>query len=355
LQRDNAQARRDPRISVAIPVFNEETVLPELYRRLVAVLEDLPGGPHEIVFVDDGSSDGTWEILETLAAINPQVQAVSLSRNFGHQAALSAALDHVTGDVVVAMDGDLQDTPESIPLFLDEYARGADVVYAIRRDRKEHWLLRFCYDAFYRVIAALADIPLPIGAGDFGLMSRRVVDVLRRSEERHRYLRGLRTWAGFRQVGVSVERAQRHSGKSKYSLRKLLMLAGDGIFSFSVVPLRAAAFLGALAIVASMLFGVYSLVAKFVLRQSPSGFTALYISMAFFAGVQLVFLGVIGEYVGRIYEEVKRRPVYLVDQVLNAPTRAAGALAGHNRTSLPTAQSARGGTPLMTVAEHHEP
>lgn len=313
--------KQDPRVSVAIPIYNEESVLPDLYRRIKAVLDQVSGGPHEVVFVDDGSSDGTREILSTLADIDPQVTVVELSRNFGHQAALSAALDHVTGDVVVAMDGDLQDTPETIPLFLDEYANGADVVYAIRHDRKENWLLRFCYDSFYRIITALADISLPMGAGDFGLMSRRVVDVLRESEERHRYLRGLRTWAGFRQVGVPVERARRHSGESKYSLRKLLQLAFDGIFSFSVVPLRAATFLGAFAVLASSLFALYSLFAKFVLQQSPTGFTALYISMAFFAGVQLVFLGVIGEYVGRTYEEVKRRPIYIVDRVLN-PTGA---------------------------------
>ncbi len=306
-----------PKVSVAVPVYNEETVLPELYRRLGAVLAELPGGPHEMVFVDDGSSDGSREILATLTDIDPRVVAIELSRNFGHQAALSAALDYVSGDVVVVMDGDLQDTPETIPQFLGQYAEGADVVYAIRRDRKENWLLRFCYDGFYRVITALADIDLPMGAGDFGLMSRRVVDILRQSEERHRYLRGLRTWAGFRQVGISVERARRHSGESKYSLRKLFKLACDGIFSFSVVPLRAATFLGAMAITASLLFAVYSLFAKFVLHQSPTGFTALYFFMAFFAGVQLVFLGVIGEYVGRTYEEVKRRPIYIVDRVIS--------------------------------------
>lgn len=311
--------KREPRISVAIPMYNEESVLPELYRRLQAVLASLPGGPHEMVFVDDGSQDGTREILETLAEVNDQVRVVELSRNFGHQAALSAAFDHVRGDVVVAMDGDLQDTPETIPRFLEQYQAGADVVYAIRRDRKENWLLRWCYDAFYRVISALANISLPLGAGDFGLMSRRVVDVVRQSRERHRYLRGLRTWAGFRQVGIAVERAARHSGRSKYSLRKLLMLASDGIFSFSVVPLRAATYLGAAAIVASLAYGVYSLLAKFVWHQSPTGFTALYIAMAFFAGVQFIFLGVIGEYIGRIYEEVKSRPMYVVDRVLNPP------------------------------------
>ncbi len=345
--------KQHPRVSVAIPIYNEESVLPDLYRRLTSVLAELPGGPHEIVFVDDGSSDGTREILATLADINPQVTVIELSRNFGHQAALSAALDHVSGDVVVTMDGDLQDTPETIPRFLAEHAEGADVVYAIRRDRKEHWLLRFCYDSFYRIITTLADIPLPMGAGDFGMMSRRVVDVLRASEERHRYLRGLRTWAGFRQVGIPVERDRRHSGESKYSLRKLLQLAFDGIFSFSVVPLRAATFLGAFAIAASVLYAAYSLFDKFVLQQSPTGFTALYIAMAFFAGVQLTFLGVIGEYVGRTYEEVKRRPLYIVDRVLNPTQTPASDSRASAQQTRPTRTSIDD-TPVAVASSEHE-
>ncbi len=343
---------RHPKVSVAIPIYNEESVLPELYRRLNSILDDLPGGPHEMVFVDDGSSDGTGEILETLANINPQVTVVELSRNFGHQAALSAALDHVSGDVIVAMDGDLQDTPETIPRFLEKYHEGADVVYAIRHDRKENWLLRFCYDSFYRIITTLADIQLPMGAGDFGLMSRRVADVLRQSEERHRYLRGLRTWAGFKQVGITVERAQRHSGESKYSIRKLMQLACDGIFSFSVVPLRTATVLGSLAIAASSLFALYSLFAKFVLQQSPTGFTALYISMAFFAGVQLMFLGVIGEYVGRTYEEVKRRPIYIVDRVLNANGTATRELMASGQQAMPASTLPVDDVALVTAARH---
>ncbi len=345
---------RVPKVSVAIPIFNEETVLPELHRRVESVLRDLPGGPHEIVFVNDGSSDGTGEILETLADINPQVTVVELSRNFGHQAALSAALDFVTGDVVVAMDGDLQDTPETIPRFLEQYALGADVVYAIRQDRKENWLLRCCYETFYRVITALADINLPMGAGDFGLMSRRVVDVVRHADERHRYLRGLRTWAGYRQIGIPVERARRHSGASKYSFRKLLKLAFDGIFSFSVVPLRAATLAGGLAVTAACLFAAYSLFAKFVLRQSPTGFTALYISMAFFAGVQLMFLGVIGEYVGRIYEEVKRRPLYIVDRVLNAARRSPDVTADSPSVRASTVTDVPRNSRLATTTHSHE-
>ena len=317
---------RPPRVSVAIPLFNEESVLPELYQRVMGVLDDLPGGPHQVVFVDDGSGDGTAELLEAYALIDPRVFVIRLSRNFGHQAALSAALDHVSGDVVICMDGDLQDTPESIPRFLEAFGAGADVVYAVRQQRKENWLMRFFYGGFYRVITALADIPLPTDAGDFGLMSRRVVDVVRASGERHRYLRGLRTWAGFRQVGVPVERVARHAGRSKYSLRKLLKLAFDGIFAFSVMPLRFATMIGGFAIVASFLFAGYSLFAKLVLDQSPTGFTALYVSMTFLAGVQLLFLGVIGEYVGRTYEEVKQRPLYVVDRLLHVEAARGTAL-----------------------------
>ncbi len=316
-----------PKISVAIPIYNEESVLPELVRRVSDVLDAQPGGPHEIVFVNDGSSDGSIELLEAYARADPRVKVVELSRNFGHQAALSAALDHVSGDVTVVMDGDLQDTPETIPRFLQQYHQGHDVVYAVRRNRKEGRLLRFCYASFYRVIGSLANIDLPRGAGDFALLSRRVVDQLRRSHERHRYLRGLRTWVGFRQTGIDVERAARYSGESKYSLRQLLKLAMDGIFSFSTAPLRAATVVGLATIVVSLVFAGYSLYARVVLDQSPQGFTSLVLGITFLSGVQLLFLGVIGEYVGRIYEEVKQRPHYLVDRVMTADSLALETLA----------------------------
>lgn len=305
-----------PRVSVAIPIYNEESVLPELYRRVRDVLAELPGEGHEILLVNDGSSDGTLEILETLAQIDPQVRVIALSRNFGHQAALTAALDHATGDVVVLMDGDLQDAPETIPLFLEQYAQGADVVYAIRTKRKEHLLKRTCYAAFYRIISRLSDVPLPEDAGDFSLLSRRVVDHLRQSPERHRYLRGLRSWVGYRQVGIPVERDARFAGTSKFSPRKLLKLAFDGIFSFSVVPLRVATMLGAVVIAGSMLFAAYAIGVHLFLSRSPQGFTALITAVTFLAGVQLLFLGLIGEYIGRIFEQVKQRPQYVIDRIL---------------------------------------
>lgn len=302
-------------LSIAIPVFNEDSVLDELYRRTTAVLASLEDWDYEIVLVDDGSTDASREWLASLAIADEHVRAVTLSRNFGHQAALTAALDHVRGDAVVMMDADLQDEPESIPQLLAEFEKGYDVVYAIRCARQEGWLLRCCYASFYRVISTLADIDLPRGAGDFAIVSRRVVDQMRQSGERHRYLRGLRTWVGFRQTGIQVARAARHSGKSKYGPRKLFQLACDGIFSFSVMPLRAATFLGAVTTAGSLLFAVYAVLVKLFWHQSPVGFTALILAITFLAGVQLLFLGVIGEYVGRIYHEIKRRPHYVVDQV----------------------------------------
>ncbi|HET6177605.1 MAG TPA: glycosyltransferase family 2 protein [Candidatus Sulfotelmatobacter sp.] len=307
----------EPRVSIAVPIYNEEQVAHELLRRTTAVIDALPGGPHQIVFVDDGSSDSTLGILEAAAKRDSRVAVVELSRNFGHQTALTAALDHVSGDAVVLMDGDLQDPPEAIPTLIDYYCQGYDVVYARRINRKESWWLRSCYWIFYRLLATLSSIELPLDSGDFGLLSSRVVDEIRRMPEHHRYLRGLRTWVGFRQIGVPIERSARQAGLSKYSSLKLLKLASDGIFAFSIIPLRAASIVGAIAIVLSSLFSFYALYAKFWLH-SPQGFTALILSISFLSGVNLFFLGIIGEYVGRVYEEAKARPHYVVRRVIGA-------------------------------------
>jgi len=305
-----------PRVSVAVPLYNEEENLPELLRRVLAVLDALPGGPHELVLVDDGSTDRTRSMMEEAARVDARVVAVCLSRNFGHQAAFSAALDHVGGDVVVLADGDLQDPPEEIPRFVEAWTQGYDVVYAKRERRKEALWLRFAYWAYYRLLARMAKPALPLDAGDFSLMSRRVVDHIRSTPERHRYLRGLRAWAGFRQIGLATERAARHAGESKYSLGRLVNLGLDGIFSFSIIPIRAAAFLGAGAVLLTALFALYAVYAKLFLDRSPQGFTALIVVVTFVSGVLLFFLGIIGEYVGRIYQEVKARPIYLVDRVV---------------------------------------
>ncbi len=240
---------------------------------------------------------------------------VSLSRNFGHQTALAAALDQVAGDVAVLLDGDLQDPPEAVPTLLEWYQKGYDVVYVRRLNRKESWWLRACYYIFYRLLAALSSVQLPLDAGDFGLMSRRVIEEIRKMPEQHRYLRGMRTWVGFRQIGIPMERSARHAGRTKYSPLKLLKLASDGIFAFSIVPLRAAAVLGAGTVGLSFLFALYSLYAKFWMH-SPQGFTALILALTFFSGINLFFLGIIGEYVGRVYEETKGRPHYVVLKIV---------------------------------------
>lgn len=305
-----------PRVSVAIPLYNEAEGAAELLRRLGLVLDDIPGSSHEIVLVDDGSSDDTLRILRNAARADSRLTVVALSRNFGHQAALTAALDYVTGDVVILMDGDLQDPPEAISLFLEKFAEGFDVVYAVRSGRKESVWLRACYFLFYRLMSGLSGLRIPLDAGDFGLMSRQVVDVVRRAPERHRYLRGLRAWAGFRQVGVLVERHARVAGDSKYSVWDLLTLAFDGVFAFSVIPLRAATIVGVLMMTGSAVYTTYALYVRFILERSPPGFTALVVMLSFASGMILLFLGIIGEYVGRVYEEVKARPVYIVREVV---------------------------------------
>lgn len=314
---------RPMRVSLAIPVYNEEAVLPELLRRTGAVLDRIPGGPHEIVFVDDGSRDRTPAMLTEAADGDPRLCVVFLSRNFGHQTALTAALDYVSGDATVVLDGDLQDPPETVPILLEKFQQGYDVVYVQRMKRKESLALRACFWLFYRIMAMVSDLQLPLDAGDFGLMSRRVVEQVRHLREHHRYVRGLRSWVGFRQIGLPVERDPRLAGTSKYSVWKRIKGAADGIFAFSTVPLRAASMMGLITIGLSLLFAVYSLYAKFVLHRSVQGFTAIILSIIFLSGVNLLFLGVIGEYVGRIYEEIKSRPLYVISHVIPAKAGAA--------------------------------
>jgi dolichol-phosphate mannosyltransferase len=303
------------RLSIGIPVYNEEEVLPELLNRVMCVLDRVPGGPHEVVFVDDGSSDRSRQLLLKAARHDVRIKVVMLSRNFGHQAALSAALDHASGDALVLMDADLQDEPEIIPEFIRLYEEGADVVYARRASRRENWLLQLAYKTFYRLVAKLSDVSLPLDSGDFALLGVSVIEALRRLPEQQRYLRGLRAWVGFTQVGLDVQRPARFAGKTKYSTRRLMKLALDGICSFSVVPLRAAALAGLTAILAVGIFSLYAVYVRLVQGAAPEGFTASLLVMAFLSGVQLIFLGVIGEYVGRVYAETKNRPAYVVANI----------------------------------------
>jgi dolichol-phosphate mannosyltransferase len=304
------------RLSVGIPVYNEQQVIPELLARLTRVLDSIPGGPHEVVFVDDGSSDASRALLSEAVRKDPRLRLVVLSRNFGHQAALSAALDHVTGDAVVLMDADLQDEPEVIPRFLEHYESGADVVYARRVTREEGWLLQLAYKVFYRIISALSEVHLPRDAGDFALLGRPVVAAMRAMPEQQRYLRGLRAWVGYTQVAVDLQRPARFAGKAKYTPWKLVKLALDGLCSFSVAPLRAAAATGLVAILAAVLFAAYAVYMRLVSGAVPEGFTASLLVMTFLSGVQLFFLGVIGEYLGRVYGEAKKRPGYIVARVV---------------------------------------
>jgi dolichol-phosphate mannosyltransferase len=306
------------RLSIGIPVYNEQQVIPELLARLAAVLDAIPGGPHEMVFVDDGSADESRSLLTEAARRDPRIRLVVLSRNFGHQAALSAALDQVTGDAVVLMDADLQDEPEIIPEFVKHHLAGADVVYARRATREEGWLLQLAYKVFYRIIASLSEVHLPRDAGDFALLAAPVIAALRRLPEQQRYLRGLRAWVGFRQVAVDVNRAARFAGKPKYTAWKLIKLALDGLCSFSVAPLRASAVAGLLAIAAAVVFTVYSVYVRLATGAVPEGFTASLVMMTFLAGVQLFFLGVIGEYLGRVYGEAKKRPTYVIARIVGS-------------------------------------
>lgn len=314
-----------PRISVAIPLHDEALVISDLMQRVTAVLDELPGGPHEIVLVDDGSEDRTFELIRGAAAHDDRVVGVRLSRNFGHQAALTAALETVTGDVAIVMDGDLQDRPEEIPRFLAEYEKGYDVVFAQRTQRKESLALRASYFTFYRLLNRLSELDVPVGSGDFALLSRRVIDQLNLLPERQRYLRGLRTWIGFRQTGIPIQRDRREPSRTTVNQ---LWLAFDGIFAFSVTPLRAAWILGAIASGAASLYALWAVYERLFLGTSPQGFTALIVAITFFAGIQLLFLGLIGEYLGRVYDEAKRRPHFVVTEIVRSGGTASEAGSG---------------------------
>ncbi len=312
---DGARERQRPTISVVIPVYNERENLPVLYSRLSAVLEG-EGLSYEIVFVDDGSRDGSLELMRGLAREDRRVVVVELARNFGHQVAISAGLDHARGDGVIVMDADLQDPPEVLPRFISAWRDGHDVVYAIREQRKEGWLLRLAYAAFYRLLQRVAQIEIPLDAGDFCLMDRRVVDLLCGMPERNRFVRGIRSWVGLDQIGLPYERQGRHAGRPKYTVTRLIYLALDGLVSFSYLPLRVITLLGFAVSLVSIMLAIFYAVQKLTVGLSPPGFATLTVAIFFLTGIQLTTIGVIGEYVGRIFEEVKQRPLYVVRRVV---------------------------------------
>jgi len=306
-----------PRISVVIPIFNEEGNLPLLFDRLTQVM-DAKEPDCEFVFVNDGSRDRSLGILAELAQRDRRVAVVDLARNFGHQVAISAGLDYARGQAVIVMDGDLQDPPEVLPAFIDKWVEGYDVVYAIREHRKEPVFKRAAYFAFYRLLQSVADIEIPLDAGDFCIMDRRVVDILTGMPERNRFVRGIRSWIGLKQTGLAYERQARNAGRPKFTFTHLLYLALDGLISFSVLPLRAISVLGFMVSVVSILFAGYYIVQRLTAGLSPPGFATIVVAIFFLSGTQLITLGVIGEYVGRIFAEVKRRPLYIVRRVTRA-------------------------------------
>jgi polyisoprenyl-phosphate glycosyltransferase len=300
-----------PDLSVVIPVFNEADNLASLHSRLTAVLASI-GLRYEIIFVDDGSRDTSLELLRDVAADDPCVLVVELARNFGHQVAISAGMDHARGDGVMIMDADLQDPPEVLPQFIDKWREGHDVVYAIRAQRKEGWMKRTAYALFYRLLQRVANIDIPLDAGDFCIMDRRVVDLLVGMPERNRFVRGIRSWVGLDQVGLAYERHARHAGKPKFTFTRLVYLALDGLVSFSYIPLRMITMLGFCISLLSIMLAVFYAIKRLTVGLTPPGFATLIVAIFFLAGMQLITIGVIGEYVGRIFEEVKRRPLYVV-------------------------------------------
>ena len=299
-------------LSVVAPAYDEADVLPSFVTRLVDVLE-VAGEEWEVVLVDDGSRDGTWDAIEAAARGEPRIRGIRLSRNFGHQLALTAGLSVAAGDAVITMDSDLQHPPEAIPALIEAARDGSDVVYAVRSadDAAGFWK-RLTARGFYRLLNSLSSLELPEGAADYRWMSRRVVDVLLEMPERHRFLRGLVRWAGYRQTFVEYHRSAREGGASKYGLRRMLLFAWDGVVSFSSFPLRIASVVGVCVSVLGWLYLVYVLAIKIFTDRAIPGWTSVTAAVLLLGGAQLVFLGILGQYVGRMYDDVKRRPLFLI-------------------------------------------
>lgn len=306
-----------PDFSIIIPIFCEEENLAELSARLIQTMEGL-GRPFEIIFVNDSSRDRSLEILREMHRRDPRIKVVSFSRNFGHQIAITAGMQYARGDSAILMDGDLQDPPEVLPdLIRTKEEGGWDIVYAIRRKRKEPFLIRSLYYAYYRILRQTSTIHIPFDTGDFCVMSHRVLDQLNRMPERNRFVRGLRSWVGFRQTGMEYERAARNAGEPKYTFKSLFKLAFDGIFSFSELPLRLSTYLGLALSIAGMIYAIVVLIRRLLGDyEQLGGWPSVVVSILVLGGVQLIMLGIMGEYLGRIYEEMKARPQYIVDETL---------------------------------------
>jgi dolichol-phosphate mannosyltransferase len=303
-----------PTISLVIPIWNEELVIPELYRRVLAIMGQV-GTSWEMICVNDGSTDRSLGLLLELRAQDPRIKVLDFSRNFGHQIAITAGADFAAGDAVIVMDADLQDPPEVVVRMVEKWREGYEVVYAVRTVRQGETKFKlWTASAFYRLLRQITDIQIPLDAGDFRLMDRRVVLAMRRLREQHRFMRGLSSWVGFRQIGIEYTRAERYAGATKYPLRKMLRLAAAAITSFSYVPLHLATVVGFVLATVSLV----GIVVTIILRLSGSSFflgqATTLVSVLFLGGVQLIFLGILGEYLGRIYDEVKNRPLYIVSR-----------------------------------------
>src|SRR5687767_13900455 len=301
-------------ISVVVPIYNEQENLPELRKRLVAAL-DATARAWEIVFVNDGSRDNSANMLRQFQAEDPRLKTIDLSRNFGHQPAVTAGVHHARGECVILIDGDLQDPPEVIPELINKWAEGYQVVLGERRSRSDgHGVRSVGFRLFYPVLRALTDLPSAPDAGIFGLMDRVVVDEFNKLPERNRFIPGLRSWLGFKQTSVQYDRHERAAGQPKQTLRRLMRYAMDALLSFSTRPLRVATYLGFLTSIFAFGLAVFYLITFFTMHKQVTGFTTTIVSVLFLGGVQLVAIGILGEYIGRIYEEIKQRPLYVVQE-----------------------------------------
>ena len=307
------------KVTLVIPMYYEEKVVDECYRRVKDNLDKLDGYVYEVIFVNDGSKDRTLEILEGLAKNDENVKVISFSRNFGHQAAVTAGLQYVTGDCIIIMDADLQDPPELISDMLKLWEDGNEVVYGKRKSRDgESAFKLFTAKMFYKTLNALSDVEIPKDTGDFRLVDRKVVDTINSLPEHNKFLRGLFSWVGYKQAPFEYERKERFAGETKYPLKKMLKLASDGIISFSTKPLKLVGALGIFSIIISVLLLIYALVSYvFNLNNLSAGWTSIMVAITFFSGIQLMSIWIIAEYVGRIYDETKQRPQYIVDKKIN--------------------------------------
>jgi polyisoprenyl-phosphate glycosyltransferase len=306
-----------PLISIVVPLYNEERLFNELIERLTNVLDSL-SIPAQVVLVNDGSADNTPYLMQLLSEKDRRFRSVLLSKNHGHQIAVSAGMYYADAEeAIMIMDGDLQDPPELTIDFYSKFKEGYDVIYAIRKNRKENLVLKFAYWAYYRIQKMVSNYNIPIDSGDFCMISKRVRDVMVSMPEQSRYLRGMRSWVGFKQFGFEYERSERYAGKSKYNLKKLMRLAFNGIFNFTEFPIKLIYRLGFISIIISILYMIYLSWEKIIGAQLPQGYFTLIFAICFFSGVQLISLGLIGEYVYRTYNQVRQRPLFIVDKVIN--------------------------------------